>query len=217
MPKTMKTMKPSSPPCELLSALADGELGSAEITAVLASCRQGDAALRSWSAYHLIGDALRSPAPSTRGADLVFLARLNQRLALENASASITPLQAAPAALAAVVNVMTASAGTPLSGPAANDGSFRWKLVAGFASMAAVAAIAWNASGLLASPAVPQLAQASAAQQVVVASPQGPVLRDARLEELLAAHRQLGGASALQVPSGFLRNATFETPQNARN
>ncbi|MCZ8254264.1 MAG: anti-sigma factor, partial [Polaromonas sp.] len=99
--------------------------------------------------------------------------------------------------------------------PAANDGNFRWKLVAGIASLAAVSAIAWNATGLLAPATAPQLAQAPVSQQVVVASPQGPVVRDARLEELLAAHKQLGGTSALQEPSGFLRNATFETPRNA--
>ena len=89
--------------------------------------------------------------------------------------------------------------------------------MAGFASLAAVAAIAWNASGLLApAPTPPQLAQVSSGPQpVLVASPQGPMVRDARLEELLAAHKQMGGASALQVPAGFLRNATFETPQNA--
>jgi sigma-E factor negative regulatory protein RseA len=81
--------------------------------------------------------------------------------------------------------------------------------------MAAVSAIAWNASGLLVPASTPQLAQASAPQQVMVASPQGLMMRDARLEELLAAHKQLGATSALQEASGFLRNATFETPQNA--
>ena len=35
-----------------------------------------------------------------------------------------------------------------------------------------------------------------------------PVLRDARLEQLLAEHRQYGGMSALQMPAGFLRDAT---------
>jgi sigma-E factor negative regulatory protein RseA len=39
------------------------------------------------------------------------------------------------------------------------------------------------------------------------------MLRDPRLDELLAAHKQYGGASALQMPAGFLRNATFEAPQ----
>jgi sigma-E factor negative regulatory protein RseA len=47
-----------------------------------------------------------------------------------------------------------------------------------------------------------------------VDSPAGPMVRDARLEEMLAAHKEVGGMSALQVPSGFLRNATFETPRN---
>jgi sigma-E factor negative regulatory protein RseA len=36
------------------------------------------------------------------------------------------------------------------------------------------------------------------------------MIRDPRLDALLAAHRQFGGASALQMPSGFMRNATFE-------
>jgi len=36
------------------------------------------------------------------------------------------------------------------------------------------------------------------------------MLRDAQLDALLAAHRQLGGGSALQMSSGFLRNATFD-------
>ena len=38
------------------------------------------------------------------------------------------------------------------------------------------------------------------------------MIRDPRLDQLLAAHRQLGGGTALQAPSGFLRNATFEGP-----
>jgi len=36
------------------------------------------------------------------------------------------------------------------------------------------------------------------------------MLRDARLDALLEAHQQAGGGS--QMPSGFLRNATFEGP-----
>lgn len=38
----------------------------------------------------------------------------------------------------------------------------------------------------------------------------GPMIRDARLDGYLAAHKQFGGSSALGVPSGFLRNATHE-------
>ena len=60
-----------------------------------------------------------------------------------------------------------------------------------------------------------QLAKNQTIEQVVVASPQGPMVRDTRLEELMAAHKQLGGSS-LQAPSGFLRNAGFENAQSSR-
>jgi sigma-E factor negative regulatory protein RseA len=40
----------------------------------------------------------------------------------------------------------------------------------------------------------------------------GQMIRDARLDRYLAAHKQFAGSSALGVPSGFLRNATAEVP-----
>jgi sigma-E factor negative regulatory protein RseA len=202
-------MKPSMQTSELMSALADGQLDGEDFAAALHASRHDDSALACWDTYHLIGDALRSPAQGAHGADTAFLSRLNQRLAQE-ASPGAPPRPAQPA----VQDVPLAL--PPHRSQASNDGEFRWKLVAGFASLAAVSAIAWNAASLLSPAAAPQLAQAPASpQQVVVASPQGPMVRDARLEELLAAHKQLGGTSALQEPSGFLRNATFETPRNA--
>jgi sigma-E factor negative regulatory protein RseA len=48
-----------------------------------------------------------------------------------------------------------------------------------------------------------------ASTAVVVNTPQGAVIRDAQLETLMAEHRQHGGMSALQMPAGFLRNATY--------
>lgn len=206
-------MKPSTQTSELMSALADGQLDGEDFAAALHACGQDDSALASWDTYHLIGDALRSPASPTLSADMAFLARLNQRLAGESLAGAGPNSRRPPAA--DVVHVSAADA-PRRHGVAANDSDFRWKLVAGLASLAAVSAIAWNAAGLLLAPAAaPQLAQASVSPQVVVASPQGPIVRDARLEELLAAHKQLGGTSALQEPSGFLRNATFEIPRNA--
>jgi sigma-E factor negative regulatory protein RseA len=193
---------------ELMSALADGQLGGEDFAAALHASRHDDSAMACWDTYHLIGDALRSPSHGVRAADAAFLSRLNQRLAQEAQAGA--PLRPVPPAVH-----VPATGLPPHRSQASNDGEFRWKLVAGFASLAAVSAIAWNASGLLTPAAAPQLAQAAASQQVVVASPQGPMVRDARLEELLAAHKQLGGTSALQEPSGFLRNATFETSRNA--
>lgn len=203
-------MKPSMQTKELLSALADGQLGGEDFSTALKTCVEepsAQSALASWNAYHLIGEVMRSPAPVVRATDMAFVSRLNQRLAQE-------PL----------VSVMPRSLGvesgvSDLShhrSSASNEGMFRWKLVAGLASLAAVSAIAWNASGLQTPESPAQLAQASEPRQVLMTSPQGPVARDARLEELLAAHKQLAGTSALQEPSGFLRRATFETSQTAR-
>jgi sigma-E factor negative regulatory protein RseA len=211
----MKLMKPSMTTSELLSALADGQLGDEEFAAALDACGHDESALGCWNTYHLIGDVLRSPAnapaPMAVDAELAFVGSLNQRLAQESPIRAQLALpetvQAAP--LQPAANLIHHR------GPASNDSSFRWKLVAGVASLAAVSAIAWNASGLLVPASLPQLAQASS-PQIVVTSRQGPMVRDARLEELLAAHKQFGASSALQESSGFLRNATFEMPQEAQ-
>jgi sigma-E factor negative regulatory protein RseA len=195
---------------ELMSALADGQLSGEDFAAALHASGHDDSAIVAWDTYHLVGDLLRSPAIPARGADMAFLKRLNRRLALES------PLNTSPYLAAPSVKVVQIPVDVPHPrAQAANESDFRWKLVAGVASLAAVAAIAWNASGLLAPASTQQLVVAPASQQLVVASPQGPMVRDARLEELLAAHKQLGGTSALQEPSGFLRNATFEVPHNA--
>jgi sigma-E factor negative regulatory protein RseA len=214
---TINTMKPSMQTKELLSALADGQLGGEDFAAALQACRDDESAqsaLASWNTYHLIGEVLRSPAPMVQGTDLAFVSQLNQRLAQE------PPIRVTPRSFGlesvAPIKETALSGLTHHRGPASNESMFRWKLVAGLASLAAVSAIAWNASGLLAPDAAPQLAQASEPRQVVVISPQGPVVRDARIEELLAAHKQLAGTSVLQEPPGFLRQATFETSPSAK-
>lgn len=200
------TMNPTTPTRELISALADGQLAGEDFAHALALC-EGDAeVLASWKAYHLIGDVLRSPGLGSHASEALFVTRLRARLSQEPALAAAPAWHPAPAQPAG-----------PSRSEASNDAGFGWKLVAGFASVAAVAAIAWNTgAGLLSPSAAPQLARADAAQQVLVPSQQGTMVRDARMQELLAAHRQFGGTSALQMPSGFLRNATFETPQGER-
>lgn len=210
-PLPVKRMTPSQSTRESLSALVDDELGDEELAALLEACQRDEAVLGCWNRYQLIGEALRAPAcvaaGGALGTELAFASRLSQRLAREGVAAPLT--------LAAPVLQPVAAEALQRRGPAANDGIFRWKLVAGVACLAAVSALAWNVSGLLGPTSGPQLAQASFVAPVMVASPQGVVLRDARLEELLAAHRQFGATSALQEPSGFLRNAAFDMPQAA--
>lgn len=191
----MTTLQSSS---ELLSALADGELtmDSGEVglqDVFLTSALHGD-----WNSYQVIGHVLRGSTGATEflGADPAFLQRLNTRLADEKI-ASVLPVT--PGGMRVALP----------NQPAANEGVFRWKLVAGFTSLSAALVIAWNFVGTPDASTAFQLSQSPFAEQVVVASPQGPMVRDARLEELMTAHKQLGGSS-LQAPSGFLRNAGFD-------
>jgi sigma-E factor negative regulatory protein RseA len=184
---------------ELISALADGQLAGDAFARGVELAVADPVARQAWHAYHLIGDVLRSGEHVAGVLPAEFLGRLQVRLQHEQ----IPPPGAnAPAA--------------PWREPAqlaANDASFRWKLVAGFASLAAVAAIGWTAVGGSAfKPEQAQLAGTPPAGTVLAETQRGVMIRDARLDEFLAAHRQLGGASALQMPAGFLRNATFEGP-----
>lgn len=185
---------------ELISALADGQLeGEAfargvELAATDATGRQR------WATYHLIGDVLRSGEHAVGSEPTAFLARLQRRLDRE-----------VPVPLAAPAQVVRE---LPQRQDAANESSFRWKLVAGFASVAAVSAIAWSVVGGVASrPDAGKLANADSAGTGVVltsAGSRGVMIRDPQLDELLAAHRRLG-ASALQMSPAFVRNATFES------
>lgn len=196
---------------EQLSALADGQLQGRALSDALAHAAQGEGRA-TWELYHLVGDVLRSP-DLARPANPAFMARLRAELAKEQAPASRPE---APTPLATVAAPGTA---------AANASVFRWKMAAGFASLAAVAAIGWNSMSALQGGNGPvggaQLAQSAdrspsppAAPTVAVADAEGQqvMIRDPRLDELLAAHKQFGSTSALQMPAGFLRNATFDAP-----
>jgi sigma-E factor negative regulatory protein RseA len=181
---------------EMISALADGQLRGEALERVIQTIATDSQARTAWHTYHLIGDVLRTGELPTGTAPARFLAGFQVRLERERAGDGVRIEPAMPAVAAA------------------NDSSFRWKMVAGFASFAAVAAIGWSALVSIAPLSQqPQLAKAPV-EAVTVHVEQAPVMiRDPRLDEMLAAHRQFGGgASALQATAGFLRNATFEGP-----
>ena len=192
---------------ELLSALMDGQLQGKEWLQALQSAEQ-DEGRAIWQSYHVVGDVLRSPELAAGAlSSSAFLAHFNERLAREPAPMAI---QEQPETIVRLV----APAGLALP-QAANAYVFRWKMLAGFASLAVVASVGWNAWDKLqqgVSPPGPQIAVATPSAPTVAAILPPVMLRDPRLDELLAAHRQFGGTSALQMPAGFLRNATFEAP-----
>lgn len=194
---------------QTVSDLADGQLQSEAFAHALELLDRDADARATWLSYQVIGDVLRSPelAPATDSA--AFVSRLRSRLAAEAAPVAVSQPVVPAEPVAPVVLTVAAT-------PSANAANWRWKLAAGFASVAAVAAIGWNmVGGMNSQPARAELAQsAPVAPATTLAAEQATpaMIRDPRLDELLAAHRQNGGASALQGPSGFLRNATFEAP-----
>ena len=194
---------------EMISALADGQLRREALESVIQAVATDAQARTAWHTYHLIGDVLRSGDLATWSAPARFLAGYQVRLEREDTGTATTGSLVAGLAVLPVVAPAVARA----AGEAANDGSFRWKLVAGLASVAAVAAVGWTAVSSMVPAQPPQLAKAAVEAATARAEQPAIMLRDPRFDEMLAAHRQFGGgASALQATAGFLRNATFEGP-----
>ena len=192
---------------ELISALVDGQLRGEEFGCAVDHLFATDKARDAWDTYHRVGEVMRSGHTQLRAHDPAFVQRLRQKI-----SADATELVASDALL---TRAEWQKSSVPVS--AAND--HWWRRVAGLASVALVGVLAWQGYQWVGergqSVAAPQLAQlpAQAAASAVLADGSGAaevMLRDSRLDALLAAHRQFGGTSALQMPSGFLRNATFE-------
>jgi sigma-E factor negative regulatory protein RseA len=183
---------------ELLSALHDGQLDAASAAALVRASLTDASLMQQWRSMSAVSAAL----------------------------GQASALPALPLASVAPRDVAL-----PL--PAANDGVFRWKMLAGFAACAALGSLVWGLVGQQAAPSGAQLAQqtpapatasalasaAAPAQQNLVtvqASAGGSqeplvMIRDPRLDELLAAHKQFGGMSALQQPAGSLRSVSLNS------
>lgn len=179
-----------------LSAAADGE-ASALDRAARAWPTDADTR-KTWHAYHLIGDAMRSgelAQPSLR--DEAFLQNLRKRLAQEPVVLAPTP------------------AVTPAVQPHTRRVASRWAMpaavAAGFVVVAGVLVVSRTAVPLGGeSPSL--IAGASSPAGVVsVSSPgrslslaeSGAVLRDPRVDELLRAHQSVRGG--MVVPGSALR------------
>ncbi|RGE46844.1 anti-sigma factor [Comamonas testosteroni] len=249
---------------EQLSALVDGESESLHMQAVL-SFAESDEGQQSWRMYHLIGDVLRSPELAHHSRHDVLSgvrAHMEREPLNPNIQQALRGIEL-PGITGELEQVAAADDGKlrangakVVSMPArqaANASVFRWKMAAGFASVAAVAAVGWGvmvagggfsgrqgtqlaaltpsavmasapaaaapaavnslASLQVAAPeaSMPLGAQAQSSTAVAVSGPNGQtvMLRDSRLDELLAAHPQYSSAPNLQMPASFLRNASF--------
>lgn len=211
-----------------LSGLVDGQWDDAALDALLDEA-VFERTLQCWRDYHVAGDLLRAKdlAPTS---DAAWFEQLRERLHAEPQQPAVQPL--APKAHADAV-AQLADDDALTRQPAANDSVFRWKMVAGLASFAAVAAVGWSVLGALpqgtgptdavlvqndAAPAV-----AGAPQQLVSAPqwrtttppwhPQSPpysvVLRSPELDRLLAAQNGAGANAAVQPSHEFFRSAGY--------
>ena len=194
---------------EPLSALVDGELPDAEVAPLCAAWRNDAELRRRWHAYQLIGDVLRSDDLAGDPAhDAAFVAQLRSRLAAE-------PVVLAPQAL-----------------PRPARRRWGWRapsaVAAGFAAVAGTVFVLQRPMLqpepiAVAAPAAPvavvpvAAAPASASRPTVEVAAESPtvisnptIIRDARLDRYLSAHKQFAGSSALGAPSGYLRAATVD-------
>lgn len=197
---------------ERVSALMDGEMPADEMAQAVQQVAGDDALRDSWQMYHLVGEALRTGRHTACTDSDAFLDKLRQRMAQE-------PPVLRP------IEVVQPPLEWSRRAEAANEPVFRWRIVAGVASVAVAAAVGWSlvsgggtsggaqmARQDVGAPTLASVSPAPAQQQSLVQVGNRPevMLRDPRLDELLEAHQEAGGAS--QMPSGFLRNATFEAP-----
>jgi sigma-E factor negative regulatory protein RseA len=195
-------------PEEWLSALADGDCDSRTLDAACRLWREDDQARRTWHAYHLIGDVMRSDdLASLPRRDAAFLAGVRARLAVE-------PVPLAPAS--------RTRRHQPWLVPAA--------MAAGFVAVAGVLLLVRSGQPTGASPRAGELAAASSPAAVPAVAVGGGVvhpvlarsvidgagmLRDPRLDEFLRAHQAVGPGMTMAVPGGTLRRVDIVAPADS--
>ena len=204
---------------ERLSALVDGELDGDAAAQACGDWREHGEARASWHAYHLIGDVLRSDDLARDPArDLGFLASLRARMQDEPVVLAPQPLEPVVSTAPAIVHTANGARGNRWSWIAPSAVAAGFVAVTGVVMLTrgpgAPADAPVGASSLAqVAPAAQPMAASALASTTLPSDPpvqiaSGKLIRDARLDRYLAAHKQFAGSSALGVPSGFLRNAT---------
>ena len=185
-------------PSEQWSALHDGELSGDAALALVRASLQDDSLMQQWRSMSVVSQVMREQS-SMRV----------ERSALHVASA-LAPHTAQADSLAHLRQAANSS---------------RWRMVAGFSALAALSSLIWGLLGGTGADAPSSAVLAShPSTTAVLVSTQGAtgasslgasaagseavMIRNPRLDEFLAAHKQFGGVSALQQPAGSLRSVS---------
>jgi len=210
--------EPHAAVAERISALTDGQLDGIEFAQAMTDLHRDPLAASTWRVYHILGDILRDREPFQMPSDLVFLERFEKRLAAEP---NWPTLSGQEGGVAQANTMPDTTVSMPGGAAVANASVFRWKMLAGGLSTVLIGVVGvtlWGQSEVQTSvqtsvlTTMPSVQSVDAPQFVVKEFDAGFMVRDPQLDELMAAHQQFGGHSALQVPTGFLRNATFKEP-----
>jgi sigma-E factor negative regulatory protein RseA len=194
-----------------ISDLADGQLRGAAFADAMALLDANSQARAFWYGLHVAGDALRGEIAANATANTANIANDMAFLETFRANLAKEPLLK-PAVKPSAEPIVQSNALTSAL-PTANDSFFNWKWVGGLSAAAAAVVFSWNLVATTSN--APNGSGAQFAQSAVQAAPvatssaAGVMLRSPQLDALIAAHNQAGGSSALQMPSGFLRSATF--------
>lgn len=197
---------------EQWSALHDGQLSGEAALALVRASLHDDSLMMQWRSMSVVAQVLR-----------------------ESSSASDVRPTSLPRSLPA--SLPTNATDTLMSTTPVASNESRWKMVAGVAAMAAVGSLVWGLLGTSgtstpqgavlagntsnpASPAItlvqaPALQAAGSTGNASSASngQEATMIRNPRLDEFLAAHKQFGGVSALQQPAGSLRSVSVTVNQ----
>lgn len=206
MKRNMKT-EPSTPLKLLtdvqkmqINDLADGQLQGEDFASVMSTMNDSDQARSYWHSLHLVGDVLRTQTSASSVEDTNFLAKFRANLAKEPLLQAVNHtnlIRFEPSARASTTEP-------------ANEPFFNWKWAAGLSALAASFLFGMNLVGITdIGPTSSGSQQAQTSHPVMVNGQAAVILRNPQLDALIAAHSQVGGSSALQMPSGFLRSATF--------
>nr|WP_319563952.1 RseA family anti-sigma factor [uncultured Rhodoferax sp.] len=211
-----------------ISALMDGQLPDEEFAQVLADLERCEQARDDWDIYHMVGDVMRSNQTPVQKHDPDFLLKLRHRM-----------VQNAIEIVAIDVASISTKAQKHQNIQAANEPRWRRVAGVASVAMAAVLVWQGLHGDNSADPAAaPQFAQQQSAPMLQVSSQMAQanvlrsrpeqvlirsdgssalvpntepqvMIRDPQLDALLAAHRQFGGTTTLQMPVGFLQQAAF--------
>ena len=197
---------------EVVSALADGQLRGDDFVRAVNLLESSAEHRSTWHAYHAVGDLMRTGSCQSINSDSEFLQRLKLNLAQER-----SPIENGEILTPELSETLLESHTNEAS--AVNDSSFRWKAWGGLFSVIAVSSVAWqmftgeqstrDLAQVMPSTVPQQVLEQNEVRELAAVENQGVMIRDPRLEALLAAHQQLGGISAFQNPTGFVRSATF--------